>query len=1350
MAIGEIFLSAFIQVLFHKLASPKLLKFARREGIHTKLTKLSDTLMIIQAVIGDAEEKQITDKAVKIWLERLNELAYDLDDLLDQFATEALRRELMDQKPHASTSSKVQKFIPICFTGFPTPGAFMFDYNMRSKIEDINARLQAIVALKNDLGLEKSAGGVRERLPPPAWANKSDVYGREKDKEAILELLLRDETSHKEISVIPIVGMGGVGKTTLAQLLYDDDSLKGHFDLKPWAYVSDDFDFFKVTKTVLESATSIVWNFEDQNKLTTELKEFLSGKKFLLILDDIWNENPEECDKLLSPFSVGAPGSKIIITTRSDNVASIMGTVPAVYLKGLNDDDCLSLFAQNALRRRNFDAHPELEEVAKRIVKKCNGLPLAAKTLGGLLRNKFRQDEWEDILNSNIWELPQGRSNILPALRVSYHHLPSHLKRCFAYCSIFPKGYEFDKDEVILLWMAEGLLQLSERKKRKEDFGRECFDGLLSMSFFQQSSGNKTGFVMHDILNELAQFFAGEICFRLLDKFEGNEQYTIPTCARHLSYTHRTYQVFQKFRALYQVNHLRTFLPLSENGSHGQPISYLSHKVLFDLLPKLQCLRVLSLSGYHISKLPDSIDNLKQLRYLNLSYTSIKWLPQSLGTLCNLETLLLRNCGRLCMLPPSIVNLISMRHLDNAGTKLLQEMPLGIGKLTNLQTLSKIIVGKGNGLRLTELKDLLYLRGMLSIVKLENVMGVQEAMDANLVGRQHLDELVLAWSQELDDSRNENFEMDVLCKLQPHRNLKKLKVEFYGGMSFPRWIGDPTFSKMVNLSLSCCSRCKSLPPVGQLPLLKDLFVGGMHGVKSIGAEFCKYDCPSEFPAFQSLERLTFEDMPEWEEWCFFNNGPEEEATGEFPHLRVLTIRKCPKLRRVSILKLPSLCKLHLQECDEVVLKSFTDLNSLITFKVTSVAGLSKLPEELMQFLAALDFLEFNKCEQLVTLWENGFTLDDEDISPVPFCKLRTLKILHCANLEKLPSGLNNLTSLEWLTVIGCPKLVCFPENGVPSKLSGLWLEVCEGLKSIPDGISHLEFLFVLNCSSLSSWPTNMFPTILKHIIIDNCMQLGWVSETMVCESSSSSSMSALETIIIKNWTNMGRLVGYLNHFANLKLLSIHNCDSLECFPERGLSIPNLRKLIIHNCVNLRSLPPFDQIQNLSILLLRHCPNVELFGNGNLPPKLVEILVDGDYGKPSLSEWGLHRLTSLEKFCIFGGLSEMVRFPDNDEEEYLCVFPPSLTQLFIGNLPNVESISSKGLRNLTSLQHLILLNCPKLESLSKEGLPSTLQRLEIVLCPKLKDRCKKGRGDYEHIIADIPCVEIDNRYIYEEE
>ncbi|RVW63159.1 putative disease resistance RPP13-like protein 1 [Vitis vinifera] len=430
--VGEAILSGFIQKLVDMVTSPELWKYARKEQVDSELKRWKNILIKIYVVLNDAEEKQMTNPLVKIWLDELRDLAYDVEDILDDFATEALRSSLIMAQPQQGTS-KVRGMLSSLI-----PSASTSNSSMRSKIEEITARLQDISAQKNDLDLREIAGGWSDRkrkraqiLPTTSLVVESDVYGRETDKAAIVDMLLKhDPSSDDEVSVIPIVGMGGIGKTTLAQLAFNDDEVKGRFDLRAWV----------------------------------KLKEKFSGKKFLLVLDDVWNENSHEWDTLCMPMRAGAPGSKLIVTTRNEGVAAVTRTCPAYPLRELSNNDCLSLFTQQALRTRNFDAHPHLKEVGEEIVRRCKGLPLAAKALGGMLRNQLSRDAWANILTSRIWDLPEDKSHILPALMLSYHHLPSHLKQCFAYCSMFPKDYEFNKDDLVLLWMQKAFC----RKRRRQ------------------------------------------------------------------------------------------------------------------------------------------------------------------------------------------------------------------------------------------------------------------------------------------------------------------------------------------------------------------------------------------------------------------------------------------------------------------------------------------------------------------------------------------------------------------------------------------------------------------------------------------------------------------------------------------------------------------------------------------------------------------------------------------------------------------------------------------------------------------------------------------------------------------
>ncbi|CAH1412471.1 unnamed protein product [Lactuca virosa] len=506
---AEIVVSAFFSAVFEKLASEALKKIARSKGVDSELKKLKRSLEQIQDLLNDAAQKEIANKAVKRWMNGLQHLAYDIDDLLDDLSTEAMRRELTEEP--GATTSMVRKLIPACCTNFS------LSTKIHSKLDTITTELQKLVEERENFGLsvkDESPKHMNRRLET-SLVDASRIIGREDEKDALLHKLLGDEACDKNFSIVPIVGMGGVGKTTQARLLYDEMQGKDHFELKAWVCVSDEFDIFTISKVIFQSIGGGNEEFKDLNLLQLALREKISKKSFLLVLDDVWSESYTDWEILERPFLAVAPGSKIIMTTRKLSLLTQLGYSQPYSLSVLSHENAVSLFCQHAFGENNFDSHPTLKPHGEGIVEKCDGLPLALIALGRLLRTKTDEEEWKELLNSEIWSLGK-RDEITPALRLSYHDLSANLKLLFAYCSLFPKDYMFDMEELILLWMAEGFLhQSSTTGKSMERMGVECFEDLLSRSFFQQAPNDKSLFVMHDLMNDLAMSVAGEFFSRL-------------------------------------------------------------------------------------------------------------------------------------------------------------------------------------------------------------------------------------------------------------------------------------------------------------------------------------------------------------------------------------------------------------------------------------------------------------------------------------------------------------------------------------------------------------------------------------------------------------------------------------------------------------------------------------------------------------------------------------------------------------------------------------------------------------------------------------------------------------------
>ncbi|KAJ3682510.1 hypothetical protein LUZ60_015083 [Juncus effusus] len=491
-------------------------------AIEKVLNKLMKTLERIKATLHDAEEREIRDKSVKLWLKELREVAYAAED----YQYEVLRAEVESRGASAESSRKRKKLeLP----------------------DDLADRIKTTIGQFDEIAKDRIALQLREEDGPRRFNNEmrftptshmvveSNIFGRENEKEELINLLCSDNNSNNNgdiISVVTIVGMGGLGKTTVAQLVYNDSRIRQKFDKLGWVCVSEDFSVERLMKEVLESIWGRSCDIKNFGVLQEKLKEEMQGKSFFLVLDDVWNEKKSVWELFQIPF-LSAKSVKILVTTRNELVARIMQTLPSFKLQDLSEEQCWQLFQQCAFGGVNSNEEWKLE-IGKQIMKKCGRLPLAVKSIASLLRHEESEEFWSEILESELWEL-EAAKEIFPPLQISYSRLPTYLKPCLIYCSMFPKDHSFSIKDLIPLWYAQGYVE-SKGKKTINEIGMEYAKQLFERSFFEGtwSTNDWECFKLHDMIHDLARSNSGNECYSI----EYGKPLISPEQIRHLYVKH--------------------------------------------------------------------------------------------------------------------------------------------------------------------------------------------------------------------------------------------------------------------------------------------------------------------------------------------------------------------------------------------------------------------------------------------------------------------------------------------------------------------------------------------------------------------------------------------------------------------------------------------------------------------------------------------------------------------------------------------------------------------------------------------------------------------------------------------
>ncbi|KAF3969485.1 hypothetical protein CMV_006728 [Castanea mollissima] len=577
-------------------------------------------------------------------------------------------------------------------------------------------------------------------------------------------------------------------------------------------------------------------------------------------------------------------------------------------------------------------------------------------------------------------------------------------------------------------------------------------------------------------------------------------------------------------------------------------------------------------------------------------------------------------CKFLVDLPKNMRNLINLRHLYISGTS-IKNTPIQMGRLQCLQTLTKFVVGKDIGFQIEELGKLSNLRGVIVISNLQNVINSTNALEAKLKDKEHLKELTLEW-----DAANgiiSPSERDVLNNLQPHTSLTTLVIKNYNDTSFPNWVGDSSFSNITVVHLNSCRNCSSLPSLGQLPSLLDLFIFGFDEVVTVDADFYGSGSCTITP-FQSLKILRFEAMSKWEEWSPYHGEGEDEG-GAFPSLQELYLERCPKLSGSLPKHLPSLTKLEIKECEqlETSLPTAPSIREL-ELRNCNVALLKELPPTLHD-LAVIGF------ENLESLPEG--VMDHNQC-------VETLTIYDFPVLKSLPLGdlsSSSPTTLKRLCIRNC-KEVEFPMYPCYSSLVGLIIEYsCNPLKSFPlDIFPKLRYLIIERCSNMESLLVSE-----GHHLTDLLLLKIKKCRNFVAFPSGGLSAPNLSELEVSNCSRLNSLPENMHTFLpSLQFLDIISCPQIEHFPEGGLP-SNLISLQISDCKKLicnRMEWGLQRLQSLKRLAFMnsdpHCWNVKSFPEENLlPTTVINLYITGFGNLRTLDNNGFRHLTSLQYFSM---------------------------------------------------------------------------------------------------------------------